>query len=193
MMIRLARETGGHVHIVHLADAECLPMIAEARAEGLKLTVETCPHYLFFDAESIPDRQTQFKCAPPIRDTDNREGLWGGLRDGLIDMIVSDHSPCPIELKELQSGRFDLAWGGVSSLQLGLPVIWTAAQQRGFSLSDVVRWMSEAPAKAGWVCHKVLLLVIQRTWSSSIQTRHGKSTRSHCFTRTLSRPTTETN
>jgi allantoinase len=146
MMIRLARETGCHVHLVHLADAGCLSMIANARAEGLKLTVETCPHYLYFAAESITDGQTQYKCAPPIRDAENRELLWGGLRDGLIDMIVSDHSPCPIDLKLLECGRFDFAWGGVSSLQLGLPVIWTAAKKRGFSIGDVVRWMSIAPA-----------------------------------------------
>ena len=146
MMIRLARETGCHVHIVHLADAGCLPAIADARAEGLKLTVETCPHYLYFAAETIADGQTQYKCAPPIRDAENRESLWDGLRDGLIDMIVSDHSPCPINMKSLESGRFDLAWGGVSSLQLGLPVIWTAAKERGFSIRDVVRWMSVAPA-----------------------------------------------
>ena len=146
MMIRLTRETGCHTHIVHLADAGCLPMIADARADGLKLTVETCPHYLFFASEKIADGQTQYKCAPPIRDIKNREALWGGLRDGLIDMIVSDHSPCPVELKSLESGRFDLAWGGVSSLQIGLPVIWTAAKERGFSIADVVRWMSVAPA-----------------------------------------------
>ena len=146
MMIRLARETGCRVHIVHLADAGCLPMIAAARAEGLKLTVETCPHYLFFTSEMISDGQTQFKCAPPIRNSENREALWDGLRDGLIDMIVSDHSPCTIDLKSLESGRFDKAWGGISSLQLGLPVVWTAAKERGLSIADVVRWMSAAPA-----------------------------------------------
>lgn len=146
MMIRLVRETGCHVHIVHLADADCLPLIAEAKSDGLPITVETCPHYLFFEAESIADGRTDFKCAPPIRDADNRERLWQGLADGLIDMIVSDHSPCTIDLKELKSGRFDLAWGGISSLQLGFSIVCTAAVRRGFSIMNVVRWMSSEPA-----------------------------------------------
>lgn len=147
MMIRLARETGCRVHIVHLADADCVSMIAEARDEGLPLTVETCPHYLCFDAESIQDGRTDFKCAPPIRDRANRERLWDALSNGIIDMIVSDHSPSTPELKQLDSGRFDLAWGGISSLQIGLPAIWTEAHQRGFELGDVVRWMSTKPAE----------------------------------------------
>ncbi len=146
MMIRLSRDTSCKVHIVHLADADCLPMIAEARKEGLPITVETCPHYLCFDAESIDDGRTDFKCAPPIRDADNRERLWEGLRDGLIDMIVSDHSPSTTDLKQIESGRFDLAWGGISSLQLGLSVIHTEAIRRGFVIDDIVRWMSIAPA-----------------------------------------------
>ncbi len=147
MMIRLVRDTGCRVHIVHLSDADCLPMIADARAEGLPITVETCPHYLFFDAESIEDGRTDFKCAPPIRDADNRDRLWQGLADGLIDMIVSDHSPCTIDLKQIETGRFDLAWGGISSLQLGLSIIYTEAIRRGFSIVDVVRWMLTEPAR----------------------------------------------
>tara|TARA_R110002049_G_scaffold2750_8_gene22211 strand:- start:147082 stop:148380 length:1299 start_codon:yes stop_codon:yes gene_type:complete len=146
MLIRLARQTGCHVHIVHLADAGCLPMIADAKAQGLKLTVETCPHYLAFTAEEIQDGQTQFKCAPPIRDAANGDALWQGLKGGSIDMIVSDHSPCPVAMKCLDTGRFDQAWGGVSSLQLGLPIVWTEARRRGFGIEDVVRWMSSAPA-----------------------------------------------
>lgn len=133
MMIRLVRETGCRVHIVHLADADCLAMIADARAEGLPITVETCPHYLFFNSESIADARTDFKCAPPIRDSENCDRLWKGLADGLIDMIVSDHSPCTIDLKQLETGRFDLAWGGISSLQLGFSIIYTEATRRGFS------------------------------------------------------------
>ena len=112
LMIRLVRETGCRVHIVHLSDADSLSMLAEARSEGLPITVETCPHYLFFDAESIGEGRTDLKCAPPIRDAENRDRLWQGLADGVIDMIVSDHSPCTIDLKQLESGRFDLAWGG---------------------------------------------------------------------------------
>lgn len=147
MMIELADSTGCHVHIVHLADADCIAMLATARGRGLPITVETCPHYLFFTAEQIADGRTDFKCAPPIRESRHREGLWQGLRDGVIDMVVSDHSPCPPAMKRLGDRRFDLAWGGISSLQLGLPIVWTEASRRGFHLTDVVRWMSTQPAK----------------------------------------------
>ncbi len=147
MLIRLAKQTGCKVHIVHLADAGSIPMLREARAGGLPITVETCPHYLCFAAEEIPEGATQFKCAPPIRDRDNREKLWQGLKDGDIDLIASDHSPCPPEMKQLDTGRFDLAWGGVSSLQLGLQVIHSEAIARGFQLTDVMRWMCTEPAK----------------------------------------------
>jgi len=147
LMIKLAKEIVCPIHIVHLADAGCLPMIREARDAGLPLTVETCPHYLFFSDGHIADGVTQFKCAPPIRDEENREGLWRGLSEGLIDFIVSDHSPCPVEMKQLDLGRFDEAWGGISSLQLGLPAVWTEAAKRGMPLEQVVRWMSVEPAK----------------------------------------------
>ncbi len=147
MLIELVDQTGCQVHIVHLADAGSVPMLRAARRQGLPITVETCPHYLVFAAEQIPDGATQYKCAPPIRDRDNREQLWQALRDGDIDFIASDHSPCPPAMKQLESGRFDLAWGGISSLQLGLPVIHSEAITRGFSLTDVVRWMSVEPAK----------------------------------------------
>src|SRR6202011_221078 len=109
--------------------------------------VETCPHYLAFAAEEIPDGATQFKCAPPIREASNREALWDGLRDGIIDMIASDHSPCPPEMKRQVTGDFFAAWGGIASLQFGFSAIWTAALERGFQIENVARWMSAAPAK----------------------------------------------
>lgn len=147
MMIRLCREYSCPLHIVHVASSQALTMLAEARAEGLSLTTETCPQYLFFAAEDIPDSDTRFKCAPPIRDRQNREQLWEGLRTGILDMIVSDHSPCTPDLKLLAEGNFQKAWGGISSLQFGLPIIWTQAQKRGFSPIDIAKWMSAKPAQ----------------------------------------------
>jgi allantoinase len=147
LMIGLCREYRCHVHIVHLSAADALPLLAEARAAGLPLTVETCPHYLFFSAEEIPDGDPRFKCAPPIRERENREQLWQGLRAGLIDTIGSDHSPAPPELKELATGDLKRAWGGIASLQLALPAVWSQARQRGFTLFDVVNWMSRQPAE----------------------------------------------
>ncbi|MPY79954.1 MAG: allantoinase AllB [Actinophytocola sp.] len=145
-VVELARWTGARVHILHLSSSDALPMIAAARRDGVALTVETCPHYLCFTAEEIPDGGTQFKCCPPIREAGNRELLWQGLADGVIDCVVSDHSPCTPELKRFDVGDFGVAWGGIASLQLGLPAIWTQARQRGFALTDVVRWMAERPA-----------------------------------------------
>jgi allantoinase len=147
MMIRLAKEFNCPVHIVHLACADALPMLAQARSEGVPITVETCPHYLVFAAEEIPDGDTRYKCAPPIREADNRHRLWQGLQDGVIDFIISDHSPCVPELKKLETGDFMGAWGGISSLQFGLSSIWTEARQRGFGISQVVGWMSTRPAQ----------------------------------------------
>ncbi len=147
MMIDLCRATGCPTHIVHLADAGSLPMLEAARAEGLPLTVETCPHYLFFTSEQIADGACEYKCAPPIRDAANREALWQGLRDGVIDLIASDHSPCPPADKHLDTGRFDLAWGGISSVQLTLPVVWTESQRRGFDLVNVANFLANGPAK----------------------------------------------
>jgi allantoinase len=147
LLIDLCREYRAPIHIVHLATAEALPMLADARAEGLPLTVETAPHYLFFCDEEIPDGATQYKCAPPIRDRENREGLWQGLRDGIIDMVATDHSPAPPELKGVTTGDFDAAWGGISSLQVSLPVVWTEARRRGFGLEHVTKWMSAEPAR----------------------------------------------
>ncbi|HEX3825602.1 MAG TPA: allantoinase AllB [Mycobacteriales bacterium] len=146
-LIEFAADTGCRVHVLHLSSAAALPMIADARARGLPLTVETCPHYLVFEAGAIPDGATQFKCCPPIRDEANRDALWDGLRGGVIDCVVSDHSPCTPDLKQLDTGDFADAWGGIASIQLGLPAVWTEARTRGFALADVVRWMSQRPAE----------------------------------------------
>src|SRR6266516_2779717 len=146
LMIRLGRETRAKVHIVHHSSADAIVLLRDARAEGLKITAETCPHYLHFAAEDIPDRATEFKCCPPIRERENREQLWQALNDGVIDMIVSDHSPCPPELKRREEGDFMKAWGGISSLQLRLPVVWTEAQQRGYTINDLANWLCRAPA-----------------------------------------------
>lgn len=147
LMIRLCDEYRCPVHIVHLSSANSLPAIAEAKAKGLPLTVETGQHYLFFNAEDIADGQTQFKCAPPIRERTNNEQLWQALQSGLIDFVATDHSPAPPDLKQLASGDFATAWGGIASLQLALPVLWTAARQRGATLPDLARWLSTNPAK----------------------------------------------
>lgn len=146
LLIRLCREFGTRVHVVHLASASALPMLRTARAEGLPITVETCPHYLHFDADMVPDGATELKCAPPLRDAANRERLWEALGYGTIDMVVSDHSPCPPALKLRESGDFMAAWGGIASLQLGLSVIWRGARERGYTPADIVRWMCRAPA-----------------------------------------------
>ncbi|MGH3386618.1 MAG: allantoinase AllB [Nocardioidaceae bacterium] len=146
-VVDLARDIGGQVHVLHLSSSDALPLVAAARRDGLRLSVETCPHYLTFAAEEIADGATAYKCCPPIRAADNRERLWQGLADGLVDLVVSDHSPSPPELKDLDAGDFGAAWGGISSLQLGLPAVWTGARQRGFGLVDVAGWMSTRPAQ----------------------------------------------
>jgi len=146
-LLDLARETGCRVHVLHLSSADAVPLLAAARADGVRVTVETCPHYLSFEAEEIRDGATQFKCCPPIREHDNREVLWAALRDGVIDLVVSDHSPSTADLKRLDTGDFGAAWGGIASLQVGLPAVWTAARERDFALTDVVRWMSQRPAE----------------------------------------------
>jgi allantoinase len=147
LMIRLSREFNTRVHIVHLSSADAVPMLRNAQREGVRITAETCPHYLHFAAEEIRAGATEFKCCPPIREQGNREKLWEGLADGTIGLIVSDHSPCPGEMKLRESGDFMKAWGGIASLQLRLPVIWTEAQRRGFSLLDITRWLCANPAK----------------------------------------------
>jgi allantoinase len=147
LMIRLGREFDTRIHIVHHSSADALPLLRAAKQSGLKLTVETCPHYLYFAAEDIPDGATEFKCCPPIREGENRELLWQALRDGTIDLIVSDHSPCTEDLKLKESGDFLKAWGGIGSLQLRLPVIWSSARLRGFSVGNLANWMCRAPAR----------------------------------------------
>lgn len=143
LMIDLCRETRSRVHLVHISSAEALPLIAAAKKEGLPLTAETCPHYLFFNAEQIPDGATEFKCAPPIREKENNEKLWAALKDGTLDFVVTDHSPAPPDLKETVSGNFKKAWGGIAGLQFSLPVMWTGMKQRGFSIHDFSTLMSE--------------------------------------------------
>jgi allantoinase len=146
-VIRAAGRTGARVHILHLSSGDALPTIVAARREGMRVTAETCPHYLVLTAEEIPDGATQFKCCPPVREAANRELLWRGLEGGTIDCVVSDHSPCTAELKRLDTGDFGAAWGGISSLEIGLPLVWTEARRRGYQLSDVVRWMAQGPAR----------------------------------------------
>jgi allantoinase len=152
LLIGLCRKYTFPLHIVHLSTALALEDLARARAEGLPVTVETCPHYLHFSAEEIPAGGTLFKCAPPIRSRANREALWQGLRDGIIDLIATDHSPCPPSMKV---GDFRKAWGGIASLSVAISVIWTEMRQRGLPLEALVRWMSAQPAKlAGLEKHK---------------------------------------
>jgi allantoinase len=153
-LIELARRHNARVHVLHLSSAGALPMIAAARREGVAITVETCPHYLTLTAEEIADGATQFKCCPPIREAANQDLLWQGLADGVIDCVVSDHSPCTADLKHFDTGDFGEAWGGIAGLQLGLPAVWTAARKRGVPLTDVVRWMSTTPARLGGLTAK---------------------------------------
>ncbi len=154
LMARLCRETRARTHIVHHSSSDALATLRAARAEGLPLSAETCPHYLRFAAEEIPDGATQFKCAPPIRERENREALWRALREGTLAMVASDHSPCTPALKRLESGAFDAAWGGVAGLQLALAVTWAEASRRGFALTDLVRWMCEEPARLAGLARK---------------------------------------
>lgn len=147
LLVRLCRETHCRVHIVHVASAEVLPILRRAREEGLPVTAETCPHYLTFAAEEIPDGGVAFKCAPPIRSQENRELLWEALREGVLDLVASDHSPSPPARKQVESGDFRSAWGGIASLQLALSAVWTGARERGFTISDLAEWMCAAPAR----------------------------------------------
>lgn len=141
-----ANGINSRIHIVHLSSAEALTTIAQAHRDGLQVSVETCPHYLTLFSENIPDGKTLYKCCPPIREKINREQLWQGLKDKLIDFIVSDHSPCTPQLKYIDSGDIERAWGGISALQFGLPLIWTEAKTRGFTLADITHFMSTATA-----------------------------------------------
>lgn len=162
LLIRLAEEFQTPIHIVHLASAKALPLLAEARARGVPITVETCVLYLWFAADETPDGATEYKCAPPIRRAENRERLWEALEDGSIDMVVTDHSPCPPAMKHREEGRFDLAWGGIASLGLALPVMWTALYHRGHDVAQsaerIGKWMAAGPARlAGFTGRKGIL------------------------------------
>ncbi|MFD9406952.1 allantoinase AllB [Streptomyces sp. NPDC059989] len=150
-LIDQARRLNARVHVLHLSSSDALPLIAAAKAEGVKITVESCPHFLTLTAEEVPDGATEFKCCPPIREAANQDILWDALADGTIDCIVSDHSPSTADLK---TGDFATAWGGISSLQLGLPAIWTEARRRGRGLEEVARWMSTAPAALAGLAQK---------------------------------------
>jgi allantoinase len=155
MLIRLARQFKGRVHIVHVSSGLSVPLIRRAKKEGVRITAETCPHYLFFASGSIPNGRTEYKCAPPIRDSRNNKGLWTALGKGALDMVVSDHSPSPPAMKCMDTGNFFRAWGGISSLQLGLPIIWTKLNGQKNSLQSLVRWMSSAPSQlAGFETRK---------------------------------------
>jgi len=155
LMISLCREYHFRLHIVHLSTSKALDMLRAAKSEGLPVSVETCPHYLHLSADKIPNGQTLFKCAPPIRGRENCEELWQGLQDGVIDLVATDHSPCLPEMKRLDERNFRTAWGGISSLSLSLPVMWTEASDRGFTLVDIARWMTEGPSRlAGCESHK---------------------------------------
>jgi allantoinase len=151
LVLRLAQETGARAHVVHLSSSGALDLVRRAKDARVALTVETCPHYLTFASEEIPDGATAYKCAPPIRERGNREKLWDALREGTIDQVVTDHSPSTVELKCSGSGDFMKAWGGISSLQLGLAAVWTEARARGARVRDVVEWMSAAPARLAGV------------------------------------------
>jgi allantoinase len=153
LLLSLCREYKFRLHIVHLSASKALPELRAARSEGLPVTVETCPHYLHLTAETIPRGATVFKCAPPIRSRENCEQLWQGLRDRTIDLVATDHSPCPPEMKRTNEGNFRSAWGGIASLSVALAVLYTEAKERGFALTDIARWMSEAPANLAG-CHK---------------------------------------
>jgi allantoinase len=153
-LIDASRATGARIHVLHLSAAGGADLLAAARTEGLPVTVETCPHYLTLAAEDVPDGATDHKCAPPIRDRANRDRLWAALAEGTIDAVVSDHSPCPPSDKHLDTGDLTTAWGGIASLQLGLPLLWTAAAERGHGLDDVVRWQAAGPARVAGMTRK---------------------------------------
>ena len=147
LLLSLCREYGCRIHIVHLSTAQALDKLRDAKQLGLPITVETCPHYLCLAAEEIVDGATQYKCAPPIRNRENREALWQGLRDGVIDLVATDHSPCPPAMKQMEQGDFRSAWGGIPSVSLALSVLWNEARRRAFALTDIARWMAQGPAR----------------------------------------------
>ena len=153
-VINLAQETGARVHILHLSSAEALDMIVKAKAAGIKISAETCPHYLSLSAEEVSEGLTQYKCCPPIREQENQDKLWEGVLSGVIDFIASDHSPCTPDLKVPELGDFQKAWGGISSLELGLSIIWTAGARYNITLSDLAQWLSTKPAQFAGVSGK---------------------------------------
>jgi allantoinase len=153
-VIDTARHTGVRAHILHVSSADAIGLLAAARAEGLPVTSETCPHYLTLAADEVPAGATEFKCCPPIRDRVNSGRLWAGLQAGVIDCVVSDHSPCPPDLKLPGTGDFARAWGGIASLQLGLPVVWSYGRERGCGLADLARWMAAGPAQLAGLAGK---------------------------------------
>ena len=159
LLIRLSARTGARVHIVHLASADALPGIIKAVELGLPVSVETCPHYLTFCAEDIPNGATALKCAPPIRGRDHRERLWRALADGHINLVATDHSPAPPASKHLDDGNFLLAWGGIASLQVSLPAVWTGAAKRGFPFERLAEWMCAAPARLAGLDRKGAIAV----------------------------------
>ncbi|MBS1516962.1 MAG: allantoinase AllB [Bacteroidetes bacterium] len=146
ILIKLSERFSRHIHIVHLSSSDGIDLISEAKSRGVKITTETCPHYLFFSSDKIPDKDTLFKCTPPIRDSENRDKLWKALKDGIIDMVVSDHSPCTEDLKFREEGNFEKAWGGIPGLQTGLSAVWTQASERGFTLKEISKLMSFNPS-----------------------------------------------
>jgi allantoinase len=154
MLIRLSKEFGTRVHVVHLSSASAVPMLRRAKTEGVKITVETCPHYLAFAAEDIRAGATEFKCAPPIRDRENQDRLWGAIRGGLLDLVASDHSPAPAKMKCTSTGDFMRAWGGIASLQLILPIIWTQARSRGVDVPQLATLLCGGPAKLAGLARK---------------------------------------
>ena len=162
-VIAAAQETGCRTHIVHLSSADALPALAAARADGVRISVETCPHYLTLHAEEIADGQKQFKCCPPVREAANADRLWQALAEGVIEIVVSDHSPCTVELKRLDAGDFGLAWGGISSVQLGLPLVWTEGRCRGHALTEVASWMAARPAQIVGVAGKGAIAIGQHS------------------------------
>jgi allantoinase len=153
-VIDAVRRTGVRAHILHTSTADAIDLLAAARGDGLAITSETCPHYLALAAEEVPAGATEFKCCPPIRERANSDRLWAGLQAGVIDCVVSDHSPCPPEMKLAGTGDFAKAWGGIASLQLSLPVVWTHARERGYGLDDLAQWMAGAPAELAGLAGK---------------------------------------
>jgi allantoinase len=151
LLIRLCEESGCRIHIVHLSTSKGLAGLRDAKRRGLAITVETCPHYLHLCSDEISNGATLHKCAPPIRSRENREALWQGLREGIIDLVATDHSPCPPAMKQMERGDFRGAWGGIPSVSVALSLMWTEASRRGFSLVDIVRWLAEGPAQLAGV------------------------------------------